>query len=153
MTDNTVTEPVVLLDVDGPVATVTLNRPASRNAISGELLARLGEAMAAADADDEVRAVILTGADPAFCAGVDLKELDRQTSILREAASGGTGPWTPVSKPVIAAVNGDTADGRQVPARFPRPLIECGLHDRQITLASRLPVDDPLPDQRRHHVR
>jgi enoyl-CoA hydratase len=105
------TESVVLLDVDGPVATITLNRPASRNAISGELLARLGEAMAVAEADDEVRAVILTGADPAFCAGVDLKELGQQTSILREAASGGTGPWTPVSKPVIAAVNGAAVTG------------------------------------------
>ena len=63
------TEPVVLLAVDGPVATVTLNRPRARNAISSELLARLAEAMAAADADEEVRAVILTGADPAFCAG------------------------------------------------------------------------------------
>jgi enoyl-CoA hydratase len=91
VTDNPVPEPVVRLAVEGPVATVTLNRPASRNAISGELLARLGEAMATADADDEVRAVILTGADPAFCAGVDLKELGQQTSILREAASGGPG--------------------------------------------------------------
>ena len=105
------TESVVLLDVDGPVATVTLNRPASRNAISGELLTRLGEAMAVIEADDEVRAAILTGADPAFCAGVDLKELDRQSSVLRAAASGGTGPWTPVSKPVIAAVNGAAVTG------------------------------------------
>src|SRR6266702_5859633 len=67
-------EPVALYSVDGPVATVTLNRPAARNAISSELLTRLVEAMAAADADEEVRAIILTGADPAFCAGVDLKE-------------------------------------------------------------------------------
>ncbi len=105
------TESVILLDVDGPVATVTLNRPASRNAISGELLARLGEAMAVADADNEVRAVILTGADPAFCAGVDLKEIGREGSVLREAAAGGTGPWAPVSKPVIAAVNGAAVTG------------------------------------------
>jgi len=103
------TEPVVLLDVDGPVATVTLNRPASRNAISGELLTRLGEAMIAVEDNDELRAVILTGADPAFCAGVDLKELGQQTSVLRGAASGGSGPWAPVSKPVIAAVNGAAA--------------------------------------------
>jgi 1,4-dihydroxy-2-naphthoyl-CoA synthase len=51
------TDPVVRLEVDGPVATITLNRPASRNAISGELLARLGGAMAAADAGDDARAV------------------------------------------------------------------------------------------------
>ena len=68
-------EPVVVYTVDGPVATVTLNRPAARNAISSELLTRLAEVMAAADADEAVHAIILTGADPAFCAGVDLKEL------------------------------------------------------------------------------
>jgi hypothetical protein len=105
------TEPVVRLDVAGPVATITLNRPASRNAISGELLTRLGEAMATVEADDEVRAAILTGADPAFCAGVDLKEIGQGGSVLREAASGGTGPWAPVSKPVIAAVNGAAVTG------------------------------------------
>ena len=105
------TEPVVRLDVAGPVATITLNWPASRNAISGELLTRLGEAMATVEADDEVRAAILTGADPAFCAGVDLKEIGQEASILREAASGGTGPWAPVSKPVIAAVNGAAVTG------------------------------------------
>ena len=105
------TDPVVLLDVDGTVATITLNRPASRNAISGELLTRLGEAMATAEADVEVRAVILTGTDPAFCAGVDLKEIGQQASVLHGAASGGTGPWAPVSKPVIAAVNGAAVTG------------------------------------------
>ena len=82
-------EPVVLLAVDGPVATITLNRPQARNAISSELLVRLGEAMAAIEANDEICAAILTGADPAFCAGVDLKELGRDTSVLR-AASGRT---------------------------------------------------------------
>ena len=87
------TEPVVLLDVDGPVATITLNRPASRNAISGELLARLGEAMAVVEADDEIRAAILTGADPAFCAGVDLKELGRErpSCATRRPAAPGRG--------------------------------------------------------------
>ena len=67
--------------------------------------------MATAGADDEVRAVILTGTDPAFCAGVDLKEIGQQASVLRGAASGGTGPWAPVSKPVIAAVNGAAVTG------------------------------------------
>jgi enoyl-CoA hydratase len=103
---------VLLLDVDGPVATVTLNRPQARNAISSELLGRLGEAMAAVDANDEIRAVILTGADPAFCAGVDLREVGRETSVLRAAPASGThAPWTPLSKPVIAAVNGPAVTG------------------------------------------
>lgn len=101
----------VLYSVDGPVATVTLNRPQARNAISGELLARLGETMAAVEANGEVRVAILTGADPAFCAGVDLKEVGRETSVLRTALSGSHGPWPPVSKPVIAAVNGAAVTG------------------------------------------
>jgi enoyl-CoA hydratase/carnithine racemase len=101
-------EPVVLLAVDGPVATITLNRPQARNAISSELLVRLGEAMADIEANDEICAAILTGADPAFCAGVDLKELGRDTSVLRAASNS---PWPPVSKPVIAAVNGPAVTG------------------------------------------
>jgi enoyl-CoA hydratase len=107
-------EPVVVYTVDGPVATVTLNRPAARNAISSELLTRLVEAMAAADADEAVHAIILTGADPAFCAGVDLKELGRETSVLRAGQPGQPGshsPWPPASKPVIAAVNGPAVTG------------------------------------------
>jgi enoyl-CoA hydratase len=82
MAESVSTEPVVLLAADGPVATITLNRPHARNAISSELLVRLGEAMAAVEAGDEICAAILTGADPAFCAGVDLKELGRETSVL-----------------------------------------------------------------------
>jgi enoyl-CoA hydratase len=106
------TEPVVLFVTDGPVATITLNRPRARNAISSEVLAALGQAMAAADADDDIRAVVLTGADPAFCAGVDLKEVGQQTSVFRRARSGAhTPPWPPISKPVIAAVNGVAVTG------------------------------------------
>jgi len=85
-------EPVVVYTVDGPVATVTLNRPA-------------------ADADEAVHAIILTGADPAFCAGVDLKELGRETSVLRAGQPGSHSPWPPASKPVIAAVNGPAVTG------------------------------------------
>ena len=105
------TEPVVRVITDGPVATVTLNRPRARNAISGELLAALQAAMAAAGADGDVRAVVLTGADPAFCAGVDLKEVGQETSLLRGAAATSHTPWPPVAKPVIAAVNGAAVTG------------------------------------------
>jgi enoyl-CoA hydratase len=100
------TEPVVRLEARGPVATITLNRPRARNAISSELLGALVEAMAGADADGDIRAVVLTGADPAFCAGVDLKEAGRETSLLSGPGSGSHTPWPPISKPVIAAVNG-----------------------------------------------
>jgi enoyl-CoA hydratase len=63
----------LLYDVQDGVATVTLNRPEQRNALNGELLASLVEAMMRARDDDEVRAVVLTGAgDKVFCAGADL---------------------------------------------------------------------------------
>ncbi|MCT2583530.1 enoyl-CoA hydratase [Actinophytocola gossypii] len=98
----------VLVDVDGPVATITLNRPEARNAINPALLAALAEAMAEADAAENVHAVVLTGADPAFCAGLDLREL----TGLHDAVTSATGsPWPPIGKPVVAAVNGPAVTG------------------------------------------
>jgi len=63
----------ILYDVSESVATVTLNRPEQRNALSGQMLEELVDAMSTARQDDEVRAVVLTGAgDKVFCAGADL---------------------------------------------------------------------------------
>jgi enoyl-CoA hydratase len=102
----------VIRTVSGSVATITLNRPAVRNAISIGLLTALGEAVAAAEADDAVRVVVLTGADPAFCAGLDLKEVGATASGLYDAILAASGaPWPPISKPVIAAVNGAAITG------------------------------------------
>ncbi|MFM7094037.1 MAG: enoyl-CoA hydratase-related protein, partial [Actinomycetota bacterium] len=78
---------VVLLDISERIATITLNRPGARNALSSELLRLLNETMKAADANDDVDVIILTGADPAFTAGLDLKELGDPSSNLL----GGTG--------------------------------------------------------------
>ena len=66
---------VVLVEVAERIGTVTLNRPEARNALNTEVRAALPEAMARLEADDDVDVVIITGADPAFCAGLDLKEL------------------------------------------------------------------------------
>lgn len=63
---------VVEYSVDGGVATITLNRPDKLNALNGEMYAGLLEALDQTDADDNVRAVIVTGAGRAFCAGADL---------------------------------------------------------------------------------
>ena len=62
----------VLYDVADHVATITLNAPDRMNTISGPMLQRLSEALLAADRDREVRAIVLTGAGRAFCAGLDL---------------------------------------------------------------------------------
>ncbi|MEI6630889.1 MAG: enoyl-CoA hydratase-related protein, partial [Actinomycetota bacterium] len=66
---------VVLFEVSERIATITINRPAARNALSSEVLRLLPLFMKQADADDAVDVIVLTGADPAFCAGLDLKEL------------------------------------------------------------------------------
>ena len=67
--------PVLVLERVDRVATVTLNRPAVRNALDAALLRELRAAMAGLDTDDQVDVVVLTGADPAFCAGLDLRQL------------------------------------------------------------------------------
>jgi enoyl-CoA hydratase len=109
---------VVLLDVADGIATITLNRPAARNALSSEVLRLLPARMREADARDDVNVVILTGADPAFCAGLDLKELGSTAGNLGGSgadgapnATGVRGPFPPMTKPVIGAVNGVAITG------------------------------------------
>ena len=106
---------VLLKSVKDGVALLTLNRPDARNALSTELLRALPAAMGEANADDAVQVVILTGADPAFCAGLDLRELGSTGNNLRGGATpserGLAVPWPPMSKPVIGAVNGAAVTG------------------------------------------
>jgi enoyl-CoA hydratase len=68
-------EPVVLYDVDGPVATITMNRPRAANAQDTALIDGIDQAFDRADADDDVRVVILAGAGKHFSAGHDLKAI------------------------------------------------------------------------------
>ncbi|WP_420452795.1 enoyl-CoA hydratase [Ilumatobacter sp.] len=108
---------VVLLDVDERIATITLNRPDARNALSSEVLEKLALAMRSAEADDEVDVVVLTGADPAFCAGLDLRELGSTGANLGGGAGGDAGsgrvrgPFPAMSKPLIGAINGVAVTG------------------------------------------
>jgi len=93
------------------VATITLDSPATRNALSSVLLAQLREALAGALSDPGCRVVVLTGADPAFCSGADLKE-----SRTSPGAAPGLFPqvlqliWDS-HKPVVCRVNGSTRAG------------------------------------------
>jgi enoyl-CoA hydratase len=110
---------VVLLDVADRVATVTINRPDARNALSREVRRLLPKLMTEADGRDDVDAVVLTGADPAFCAGLDLKELGSGAADLSDAGAVGNvapgghrnGPFPQMRKPVIGAVNGVAITG------------------------------------------
>lgn len=107
----------VLVEWRDGIAVVTLNRPEAMNALSVALRSDLAAAMRAVDADDAVRAVVLTGAgERAFTAGLDLKELGADTSNL--GAANATDPSeNPVraieecSKPVIGAINGVAITG------------------------------------------
>jgi enoyl-CoA hydratase len=106
---------LVLIDTADRVRTVTLNRPEARNALSVALQREAGAALAAADADPDVDVVILTGSDPAFCAGLDLRELGRDASNLvggadDPAISPFAALWK-MTKPVIGAINGPCVTG------------------------------------------
>ena len=79
-------EPHLLFERDGHVATVTLNRPEARNALSGEMLVRMHDAWVEIDEDPEIRVAIVTGAGGHFCAGADLKAM---------AAGHPDDEWTP----------------------------------------------------------
>lgn len=73
-------EPVVILEKDQHVLTVTLNRPEKRNAVNTEVMCRLYDAWVLLDEDDELRVGILTGRGNTFCAGMDLGEIGKMRS-------------------------------------------------------------------------
>lgn len=109
----------VLLDVAERIATITLNRPEARNALSSEVMRLLAESIIAAEHNHDVDVIILTGADPAFCAGLDLKELGSEGNSLvgsssTETSRGGhqvRGPFPRHTKPLIGSVNGVAITG------------------------------------------
>jgi enoyl-CoA hydratase/carnithine racemase len=97
----------------GAVLVLTMNRPSSRNALNRELIRSLYAALKSADADDSVRAVVLTGADPAFCAGVDLKEAARDgMKYFAEFKSNSCiSAVAEMRTPTLGAINGATFTG------------------------------------------
>src|SRR5438270_10642352 len=103
----------ILVDVEAPIATVTLNRPKVLNALSPDLIRELTTAMSDLDADDSVRAVVLTGGSKVFAAGADIGDMADQgpvEQLLRDQ----TGRWAPLAgfkKPLVAAVNGYALGG------------------------------------------
>jgi enoyl-CoA hydratase/carnithine racemase len=106
----------LLLDRDGGVATITINRPKVLNALNGQTLDELRRAILDLRRDDSVRAVILTGAgEKSFIAGADINELATQTPVSgREHAMSGQHILDLIEqlgKPVIAAINGFALGG------------------------------------------
>jgi len=107
------TDSLVIVADHGPVRVLTLNRPGARNALSRELIKATYTALTEADSDESVRAVVLTGADPAFCAGVDLKEAQRDgTEYFAEFRSHSCIEATGTMRtPIVGAINGAVFTG------------------------------------------
>ena len=108
--------PSVIFEADGPVATVTLDRPECRNAVDGPTATRLREVFESFEADGALKVLVLTGAGGQFCAGADLKAMaDPARRNAIEPTGRAAGPMGPTrmhfTKPVIAAVEGHAVAG------------------------------------------
>jgi len=106
----------ILFEVEGGIATITFNRPEVLNALKVGTLTEVGEAIRTIEDDEEVRALILTGAgDRAFVAGADIKELQKLNPISAKyfAVKGQEALFAleSLSIPVIACVNGFALGG------------------------------------------
>ena len=110
----------LLCSIGNGVATLTLNRPEARNALSAELSPALGRMIAECDADDSVRALLITGAGAAFCAGGDVKNMgnrraatsaspDERFRSMQQRHQAITGQLYAMRKPTVAALPGPAA--------------------------------------------
>jgi 2-(1,2-epoxy-1,2-dihydrophenyl)acetyl-CoA isomerase len=106
----------LIFEVKDRVAVITLNRPDRYNALSVRMVEALSELLLACDEDRGIRAVVLTGAGPAFCAGGDVREFVEQTATISRhlkrllaAFHGAVSRMARMPKPVLAAVNGVAA--------------------------------------------
>jgi enoyl-CoA hydratase/carnithine racemase len=104
----------ITYEVDGKIALITLNRPDNLNAWTVTMMNELIQALDIADKDDTVRAIIVTGAGRAFCAGADLsakkfsdsQEDSDKPEVHRDTAGQATLKMFDIKKPIIAAING-----------------------------------------------
>lgn len=105
-------DPVLLVERQGPVTTLIMNRPTTRNALDPELLDALGARLREAAADTNVRAIVLAGAGDAFCSGADLKGVLGDSSATKDLGARIEQFHTLIRaivhapKPLIAAVRG-----------------------------------------------
>ena len=100
----------IIYEIDSGVAVLTLNRPEHLNAWNTEMATEISHALYAAETNDSVRAVVITGAGRAFCAGQDLSAgadtfADNNDNGDQAQGTPATMPWD-LSKPVVAAING-----------------------------------------------
>lgn len=106
----------VLFDADAGICTISLNRPAKRNAVDGQTAAALREAFERFEQDASLRVAVLTGTGGHFCGGADLSAMgDPNARNELDPTGGGSGPMGPtrmaLSKPLIAAISGYAVAG------------------------------------------
>src|SRR5450759_2728325 len=103
----------ILVEIEPPIAMVTLNRPKVLNALSPDLIREVNEALGELDADENVKAVVLTGGHRVFAAGADIGDMADRSAVnqLRRDQTGGWAGIAACSKPLIAAVNGYALGG------------------------------------------
>ncbi len=107
-------ETILVEKREGGVGLITFNRPQALNALSGQLVDELGEALRAFDKDDAIGAIVITGSEKAFAAGADIKEMEDQTFADVYGGNFITRNWesiTRIRKPTIAAVAGFALGG------------------------------------------
>tara|TARA_B100000401_G_C52725454_1_gene680811 strand:- start:291 stop:1091 length:801 start_codon:yes stop_codon:yes gene_type:complete len=113
MTKDEFGQGTITTEISEGVAVISLNRPEVRNALNSQILRAIPEVIASLDENPEVDVLVLTGTDPAFCAGLDLRELgDTGGNIEPEAQSSmSKGPFPERTKPLIGAINGVAVTG------------------------------------------
>ena len=113
MTKDEFGQGTITTEISEGVAVISLNRPEVRNALNSQILRAIPEVIASLEGNPEVDVLVLTGTDPAFCAGLDLRELgDTGGNIEPEAQSSmSKGPFPERTKPLIGAINGVAVTG------------------------------------------
>ena len=104
----------IILEIEDYVAVVRLNRPEALNALNAKLLGELADALAALDANDKVRCIVLTGSEKAFAAGADIKEMAGKSFVEvfgEDLFAADSDRLLRVRKPIIAAVSGYALGG------------------------------------------
>ena len=104
----------LIVEIEDYIALIRLNRPDALNALNAQLLRELADALAAADANEKVRCIVLTGSEKAFAAGADIKEMSEKSFVdvfTGDMFTAETEAMLRVRKPIIAAVSGYALGG------------------------------------------
>jgi enoyl-CoA hydratase/carnithine racemase len=101
----------LLVSIDGPVATLSINRPAKRNALTVAMWRELASICAELDADPRLRVLVVTGAGPSFCAGADISSLSADEAVLKSVVEDAERALRSLAMPSVAKISGHCFGG------------------------------------------